>query len=100
MSILLYNVMIKSTVASNRRKTTGEKLIQLALDSVQWRFLSCGRAIQPSDSISEFLGHLSNYKLLKEDLYHAEFYLLGHKAVQSIERQPTFQRNMSPPSSG
>jgi hypothetical protein len=29
-----------------------------------------------------------------------EFYLLGYNAVKSVECQPTFRRNMSPPSSG
>jgi hypothetical protein len=29
-----------------------------------------------------------------------EFYLLGYNAVYSIESQPTFRKNMSPPSSG
>jgi hypothetical protein len=29
-----------------------------------------------------------------------EFYLLGYNAVQPAESQPTFRRNMSPPSSG
>jgi hypothetical protein len=36
--------------------------------------------------------------------YHSggyeEFYLLGYKAVYSVERQPLFRRNMSPPYSG
>jgi hypothetical protein len=31
---------------------------------------------------------------------HDVFCLLGYNAVQSIESQPTFRRNMSPPSSG
>jgi hypothetical protein len=35
--------------------------------------------------------HISVY----EELYH-----LGYSAVQSVENQPTFRRNMSPPSSG
>jgi hypothetical protein len=29
-----------------------------------------------------------------------EFYLLGYNVVQSVERQPTYQRNMLHPSSG
>jgi hypothetical protein len=29
-----------------------------------------------------------------------EFYLLGYNVAYSVERQPTFRRNMSPPSSG
>jgi hypothetical protein len=31
---------------------------------------------------------------------HEEVYLLGYIAVYSVESQPTFQRNMSLPSSG
>jgi hypothetical protein len=31
---------------------------------------------------------------------YAEFYLLGHNAMYSVESQPTFRRNLSPPSSG
>jgi hypothetical protein len=29
-----------------------------------------------------------------------EFYLLGHNAMQFVENEPMFPRNMSPPSSG
>lgn len=29
-----------------------------------------------------------------------EFCLLGYNAMQSVERQPTLRRNISPPSSG
>jgi hypothetical protein len=32
--------------------------------------------------------------------YIEEYYLLGYNAVYSVERQPTFRRNISPPSSG
>jgi hypothetical protein len=35
---------------------------------------------------------LYNYK-------HEEFYLLGYNAVQSVESQTTFLRNISPPAS-
>jgi hypothetical protein len=31
---------------------------------------------------------------------YEEYYLLGYNAVQSVESQPTFRRNISPPSSG
>jgi hypothetical protein len=31
---------------------------------------------------------------------YEEFYLLGYNAVYSAEYQPSFQRNISPPSSG
>jgi hypothetical protein len=36
---------------------------------------------------------------LREELTHVDFSLVGCKAVQSGESPPTFQRNMSPPSS-
>jgi hypothetical protein len=32
--------------------------------------------------------------------YYEELYLLGYNALYSAEFQPTFQRNISPPSSG
>jgi hypothetical protein len=31
---------------------------------------------------------------------YEEFYLLGYNAVYTVEYQPTFRKNMSPPSSG
>jgi hypothetical protein len=33
-------------------------------------------------------------------LVSEEYHILGYDAMQSIEFQPTFRRNISPPSSG
>jgi hypothetical protein len=40
------------------------------------------------------VSYLPNYMLFEE------YYLLGYNALWSDENQPTFRRNISPPSSG
>jgi hypothetical protein len=41
-----------------------------------------------------------NKNCMKTQRKNEEYYLLGYNAVQSVKCQPTFRRNISPPSSG
>jgi hypothetical protein len=34
------------------------------------------------------------------NIYFEEYYHLGYNTLQTVESQPTFRRNLSPPSSG
>jgi hypothetical protein len=48
--------------------------------------------------VKKFYKYMSSNTTKKK--YVDEFYLLGHNAVQSVESEPTFRRNMLPPSAG
>jgi hypothetical protein len=52
-------------------------------------------AIKPTGRIQTAL-----FATGKKEKKFEEFCLLGHNAVQSVEREPAFRKNISPPSSG
>jgi hypothetical protein len=55
---------------------------------------SVARSCEQSNELPQEEGNfLTNREIIKE------FYLLGYNATKSAESQPTFQRNLSPPSS-
>jgi hypothetical protein len=49
---------------------------------------------------SNFVSILTIATSISDMLIHKEFCLLGYNALKSVESQPTFRRNISPPSSG
>jgi hypothetical protein len=61
------------------------------------------RAFQAHNQTSE-VSHqcfrVSDPKIKRQAPTLQEFYIPGYKTVNSVESQPTFRRNMSPPSSG
>jgi hypothetical protein len=58
------------------------------------------QAPNQTSEVSHLCFRISYLKIKRQTQMLQEFYILRYKTVYSVESQPTFRRNISPPSSG